>query len=256
MGRRRDPKRDKAFELWRKHNGDIPLVDIANQLQVSEGTVRGWKSKDEWNNGTVKERNASKNTERSKKQTECSKTEQRVESEGLTDKQSLFVKEYLIDLNATQAAIRAGYSKKNAGKIAWDLLEKNRIQSAIQEGKRKREERIELTQEWVLSNLKEVAERCLEAIPVLDREGNPIGEWRFEHSGANKSLELIGKHLGMFQTDIKVKHSGEVTHNHEQHYHITQEIIEQSPDLINRIFGRDNRRGVEDRSSPSELNRI
>ncbi|WBF54891.1 hypothetical protein HXV90_02990 [Lysinibacillus sp. JK80] len=56
MARARDPNRDKAFEIYREHNGDIPLKDIAKQLGKGEGTVRGWKNKDEWDkamNGTL-----------------------------------------------------------------------------------------------------------------------------------------------------------------------------------------------------------
>ncbi|APB75616.1 terminase small subunit [Paenibacillus polymyxa] len=48
MGRKRDPKRDKAFELYKASSGKERLTDIASQLSVSEGTVRGWKAKDKW----------------------------------------------------------------------------------------------------------------------------------------------------------------------------------------------------------------
>lgn len=72
MGRIRDPKRDEAFKLWQENNGKLDLVEIAAKLEVSSGTVRGWKSKDRWddqNVGTLQstERNAPKNTERSKR---------------------------------------------------------------------------------------------------------------------------------------------------------------------------------------------
>lgn len=65
MPRARDPNREKAFELYREHNGNIDLVEIASQLNISPGTIRGWKSKDRWDgvlNGTLQ-----KNTERSKR---------------------------------------------------------------------------------------------------------------------------------------------------------------------------------------------
>lgn len=48
MPRARDPNRDRAFEIYKKHNGEIDLVDIASQLNISSGTIRGWKSKDRW----------------------------------------------------------------------------------------------------------------------------------------------------------------------------------------------------------------
>lgn len=56
MARQRDPNRDKAFEIYKEHNGNIPLKDIAAQLSKGEGTVRGWKNKDKWDetlNGTL-----------------------------------------------------------------------------------------------------------------------------------------------------------------------------------------------------------
>ena len=65
MGRARDPNRDKAFEIFKKAGGNIDLVEIASQLNLSPGTIRGWKSKDDWDtklNGTLR-----KNMERSKR---------------------------------------------------------------------------------------------------------------------------------------------------------------------------------------------
>lgn len=142
----------------------------------------------------------------------------------LTAKQELFIKEYLVDLNATQAAIRAGYSVKTARKIGQENLTKLDIQHSVQKAMDNRSAKTELTAEWVLNNLKEVAERCMQAEPVLDREGNETGEWKFEHAGANKSLELIGKHLKLF-TD-KVEHSGSVELTYEQRL---QQIINGEP---------------------------
>lgn len=66
MGRARDPNRDKAFEIYSENNGNIELIEIAERLGVSAGTVRGWKSKDKWEpkiKGTLQK----KNKERSKK---------------------------------------------------------------------------------------------------------------------------------------------------------------------------------------------
>lgn len=65
MARARDPNRSKAFEIYKEHAGNIDLVEIASQLNISPGTIRGWKSKDSWEeqlNGTLR-----KNTERSKR---------------------------------------------------------------------------------------------------------------------------------------------------------------------------------------------
>ena len=66
MPRARDPNRNKAYEIYKNNKGNIDLVEIASQLNISAGTVRGWKSKDHWDaqlNGTLQ----TKNTERSKR---------------------------------------------------------------------------------------------------------------------------------------------------------------------------------------------
>jgi phage terminase small subunit len=125
----------------------------------------------------------------------------------LTAKQQAFIKEYLIDLNATQAAIRAGYSEKTAPEMGYENLNKPHVKEAIDKAINKRSEKLEITAEYVLGSLKEVADRCMQAVPAYDKEGNPTGEYYFEHTGANKALELLGKHLKLF-TD-KHEHSGE-----------------------------------------------
>lgn len=78
-------------------------------------------------------------------------------SKELTPKQARFVDEYLIDLNATQAAIRAGYSKKTAGVIGDENLKKPYIQEFIRERMKAREKRTEITQDRVLQELARIA---------------------------------------------------------------------------------------------------
>jgi len=68
----------------------------------------------------------------------------------LTPKQSRFIEEYLIDLNATQAAIRAGYSEKTAQMIGWENLRKPLIAEAISKAAQKRTECTEITQDLIL----------------------------------------------------------------------------------------------------------
>lgn len=109
----------------------------------------------------------------------------------LTAKQQRFCDEYLIDLNATQAAIRAGYSPKTAEQLAYQLLQKTSVQNHISELQKKREKRTEITQDSVLHELALIAfakasdyARVVEKdamvevdgnmVPVLDEDGNQV----------------------------------------------------------------------------------
>jgi phage terminase small subunit len=135
-----------------------------------------------------------------------------VAKDKLTPKQEMFVKEYLVDLNATQAAIRAGYSKKTADRIGPELLGKTCVARAIEEANQKRAEKLELSAEWVLENLKNVAVRCQQAEPVMvfdysTKEMVETGEYQFDSKGANRALELIGKHLGIFEDRFRLSGS-------------------------------------------------
>ena len=71
----------------------------------------------------------------------------------LTEKQKRFVQEYLVDLNATAAAKRAGYSEKSASRIAVELLNKTQVSAEIQKQQAKRQKRVEITQEKALEEL-------------------------------------------------------------------------------------------------------
>ena len=115
----------------------------------------------------------------------------------LSDKQQAFCEEYLVDLNATQAAIRAGYSEDTSRQIGSENLSKPYIAEFITELQAKRSAKTELNAQWVLERLQRVHDRCMQEEAVTDAEG-ATGEYKFEHSGANRSLELIGKHLAMF----------------------------------------------------------
>lgn len=123
----------------------------------------------------------------------------------LTDKQKRFCEEYVVDFNATQAAIRAGYSENTANEQASRMLANVNIQEYVSELKKKVADKLEVSAEYITSKLLELSERCMQGTPVLDKDGNPTGEWKFEPHAANKSLELLGKRIGYFEQDNRQK---------------------------------------------------
>lgn len=153
----------------------------------------------------------------------------------LEPKQAMFVREYLKDLNATQAAIRAGYSKKTARSIASENLSKPAISEAVRLGVEKRAAKAEVTSDFVLGQLLKLA--CIDPADLFDENGNlksihdiPAAarqaissvetETRRERNGPDKedvevvttkkvklwdkkgSLELLARHLGLLKDNI------------------------------------------------------
>ena len=112
---------------------------------------------------------------------------------GLTPRQERFVEEYLVDLNATAAARRAGYSAITADRIGPELLGKPCVAQAIQAAKEERSKRTALTQDYVIDKLKAIAE--LEASDAQDSH--------LKFSSKLKALELLGKHLGAFTERVE-----------------------------------------------------
>lgn len=121
----------------------------------------------------------------------------------LTPKQEAFCREYLIDLNGTQAAIRAGYSQRTANEQAARMLAKVSVSSRIQCLMTERAERVQRTADDVLKDIQRVKESCM--AEAADQFGNIA---MVDPKAALKALELEGKHLKMF-TD-KVEHSGQI----------------------------------------------
>ncbi|MGV2880136.1 terminase small subunit [Pantoea vagans] len=158
----------------------------------------------------------------------------------LTDKQEMFCREYLIDLNATQAAIRAGYSDNTARKIGSENLTKPDIAQRIIDLKSERNERVEVNADYVLRRLVEIDE--MDVIDILKDDGGlkMVHEWpkvwRTTLSGLDilttvtnfdeatmenilkkikwpdkvKNLELLGKHISVmaFKEQAAHEHTG------------------------------------------------
>ena len=99
----------------------------------------------------------------------------------MTAKQKQFCQEYMIDLNGTKAAIRAGYSRKSANRAASNLLSKIDIQTEIQTLREAQEKRTQVNADWVLNQLRELALNACDSVKV-------------------SALDKIAKHLGMYDT--------------------------------------------------------
>lgn len=141
----------------------------------------------------------------------------------MTPKQALFIQEYLIDLNATRAAIAAGYSKKTAYSIGQRLLKHVEIQGALEEAMKKREQRTEITQDRILRELARIAFADPRSIAewgngtmtlkdsssLSDDDAVAVSEvsqtitdgkasLKAKMYNKQQALELLGRHLGMF----------------------------------------------------------
>lgn len=147
----------------------------------------------------------------------------------MTKKQKRFVEEYLIDLNATQAAIRAGYKAGNAqraSEIGSELLQKTPVSEAIQKAMAERSKRTGVNADRVVQELAKIA--FVNAIDVIDPDtatvkedasGNDTAaiqsvkvktfgedglEREIKMADKLKALELLGRHLGMFKDKVDV----------------------------------------------------
>lgn len=114
----------------------------------------------------------------------------------ITTKQELFVKEYLVDFNATAAALRAGYSEKTAGVIGYENLKKPQIAKLIEEAAKERVEKAEIDADFILMGIKEIAADPDE-----------------QSKDRLKAFELLGKYLKLFtdKTELSGTGGGPVT---------------------------------------------
>jgi phage terminase small subunit len=142
----------------------------------------------------------------------------------LTLMQQKFVGEYLLDLNATQAAIRAGYSKRSAEVQGYQLLQIPLVKAAVDKAMAAREKRTQIDADWVLRELAELYQANRTQIykdgkllpmsdwpPVLQRLLKTIRKGQIDFFGDPiKILELIGKHtrVGAFQEQVDL--TGEI----------------------------------------------
>lgn len=147
----------------------------------------------------------------------------------MKEQQELFVQEYLVDLNATQAAIRAGYSTRSAGAIGCELLKKPNIRARIDSEMAKLSRRTGVNQERVVRELAKIAfanptdiidlntgepredaqavdTAAISSIRVkkIPTECGDGIEREIRMADKLKALELLGKHIGMFAERLQV----------------------------------------------------
>ena len=122
----------------------------------------------------------------------------------LTPKQQRFVEEYLVDLNATQAALRAGYAKRTAYSQGQRLLKNVETQEALTAAVTLLAERTNIESDWVVAKLVENVERAMCNRAVLDKDGEPSGEYVYDGQVANNALKLLGEHLRMFPNKYNI----------------------------------------------------
>lgn len=159
-------------------------------------------------------------------------------SHGLTPKESRFIQEYLLDLNAAHAAIRAGYSEHTAKEIGYQILKKEAVQEAVTKAITQRSKRTQITQDKVLKELARIAFSDMDdfalvedgKLTLIDSTARKSGRSKVikkitqsesQSSGVEgssssmsqglelhdklKALELLGKHLKMFKDTIDIQ---------------------------------------------------
>lgn len=125
----------------------------------------------------------------------------------LTAKQRRFVEEYLVDLNATQAAKRAGYSERTAAEAGYENLRKPHLAEMIQKKLDERSKGTGITAEYVLKSLRSLAAKCLQEEDILVDGVKERG--KLDPAGANRALELLGKNLKLFTDVVRVEEEPE-----------------------------------------------
>ncbi len=199
MARERDPNRDKAYQLWKKHNGEITNREIANKLDIDEKKVAVWKSRDKWDSATtsdnvVQRNKVKKNNVVQQKQSKTKNVVQQIttkeeykepiiESDNLTDKQKLFCVYYLKYYNATKAYQKAyGCSYATANTEGSKHLVKPRIKAEIDRIKAERARAVHLDVEAILQKYMDIAfaditdfvEFGQKEYEETDKDGEPI----------------------------------------------------------------------------------
>lgn len=169
----------------------------------------------------------------------------------LTAKQERFVQEYLICLNATQAAKKAGYSEGTAYSQGQRLLKNVEVAKILKDARDIRSEKVGRKAEDVIADIWEVTKRCMQIRPVLDKKGNQVyvetpngkkaAAYVFNAKESLRGLELEGRQYGMFVDKLKV--GGEIMFQKKErpdYSKLTVKELEQLEELAAKVQVNEN----------------
>ena len=150
------------------YKSGMKYKDIAEKYGVTVNTVKSWKQRYNWTReSTEKKTNVCTQSEKGMHTKKSIHTEEKtnleepdfeyVDDDGLTDKQRLFCNYYMQSFNATQAAIKAGYSEKSAYQIGYQLLQKTSVKAYLKNLKEQQKSELFISQEWVLNRHAQIA---------------------------------------------------------------------------------------------------
>ena len=169
MARARSPNRDKAFEIYKDHDGDIKLIDIAKELNIKDSQIRKWKSQDNWDEklkgalpiskSNVTNQNQNKiNIKKDVKEPIAEEVKEVLGNTELTDKQRLFCIYYIKYFNATKAyqkAYNSSYIVANSE--GYKLLVNPCIKSEIEKLKQHKLNQVMLSEEDIFQRYMDIA---------------------------------------------------------------------------------------------------
>ncbi|MDU1966874.1 MAG: terminase small subunit [Clostridium perfringens] len=169
MARARSPNRDKAFKIYKDHDGDIKLIDIAKELNIKDSLIRKWKSQDSWDEklkgalpiskSNVTNQNKNKtNIKKDSKEPISEEVKEVLENTELTDKQRLFCIYYINCFNAAKAYKKAyECSYESALSNGYRLMENDSIRKEIENLKRHKLNRAMISEEDIFQRYLDIA---------------------------------------------------------------------------------------------------
>ena len=156
MPKEKDKRADKAFELYKQ---GLKLIEIANKLDIPEGTVRSWKNRYKWNATLQTGKCNVAKTEKKKEKKKSAAVEQIVNNYGLSDSEQLFVALYIRSFNATRAYMKAnpGVTYGSAAVLGSKILKRPEVAAEIKRQKEERMNRAFFSEEDIFQKYMEIA---------------------------------------------------------------------------------------------------